>query len=137
LFSACCSKLVRLLGREDYHCRVSLPLACFGCRSRVALCFARVFLVYSSCYVRVALEKRIHIIGNVVVLRSCAWMVVLFGSMGQKSLSPKKRPSPVPISSPVRSLPILAPIALSTCCRHCTRSSQLLHLYGCSLPAIP
>jgi hypothetical protein len=143
LFSACCSELVHLFGRKDYHCRVSFPLACFGRRSQIALFFARVLLVYLSCHTRVTRGRRIHVIVVVVVLRSCAWMVVLSESMGQKSPSPKAAESRAHLDPP-RSLPILAAIALPTCCRHWTRSSQLLRLYGClrannhiNLPAIP
>jgi Na+-transporting methylmalonyl-CoA/oxaloacetate decarboxylase gamma subunit len=130
LFSACCFEFVCLLGKKDYHCRGSLPLACSGCRSRVALLFARVLLVYSSCHIRVTRGRRIHLIVLVVVLRGFACMVVLFGSERQKSPSQKAAESRAHLDPP-RSLPILAAIALPTCCHHWTRSSQLLHLYGC------
>jgi hypothetical protein len=94
--------VVRLVEREGYPCCESLPLACDGCRSRIALFFARVLLVYLSCHTLVTRGRRMHVIVHVVVLRSCAWVVVLFESVSKVAVTKSSR-----VPCPFRVLPDL------------------------------
>jgi hypothetical protein len=124
---------------------VLLPLACFGCRCRVALIFARVLLLFPSLYVCVARVMLVHVVVHGVVLRGCAWMVVMFEPMSKSSQVPYHPESafPCPINTGYSCFPyILSPlgsfVAASTASKPRWSSVyQLLHrrIHNC-LPAM-